>query len=120
MTPLILSFWVMNALVGSSAPEAIANVDNKRQRLSPRLFDLVRRRVNRTGQLGMGLGRLRRDNDVGAVCRRLLGDFEADAARGARDENGVIGQAANVRDFRHVLSLLDNRNRTQKWDESPC
>ena len=43
------------------------------------------------GSFGLGTVGLRRDRHVGAVARRAQGDRQADAARGAGDEQGLAG-----------------------------
>jgi hypothetical protein len=47
----------------------VADVGLQRQRAAAGGLDLGRGAVDRAGQLGVGLGRLGRDDDVGAVAR---------------------------------------------------
>jgi hypothetical protein len=64
----------------------VADVDHARQRLAAGGLDLVGCGVDRAGQLGVRLGGLGGDDDVGAVARRAQRDGQADAAAGAGDE----------------------------------
>ena len=63
-----------------------ADVAHERQRLAAGRLDLLGRRVDGAFELGVRLGRLGGDGDVGAVARRPQRDGEADAAAGAGDE----------------------------------
>ena len=64
----------------------VADVADDRQRMTAGRLDFRRGGVDRSGKLRMRLGRLGRDDDIGAVARRAHGDGEPDAARAAADE----------------------------------
>ena len=66
-----------------------ADVALQRQRAAAGGFDFGRGGVDGAGQLRIGHRGLRRDRDVGAVARRAQRDRQADAARGAGDEQGL-------------------------------
>ena len=70
----------------------VADVTDDRQRTAARLLDLPCRRVHRSLELGMRLGRLGDQRDVGAVARRPYRDRQADATAGAGDEQGLALQ----------------------------
>jgi hypothetical protein len=67
----------------------VAHVDHDRQGLAARGLDLLGGGVDRARQLRVGLGGLRRDDDVGAVAGGAQRDREADAAARAGDEEGL-------------------------------
>ena len=65
---------------------------DERQRLAAGRLDLLGGRVDGAFELGMRLGRLGGDGDVGAVARGAQRDGEADAAAGAGDEQGLASE----------------------------
>ena len=67
----------------------VANVADHGQGAAARRLDLRGRGVHRPLQLGVRLGRLRDQRDVGAVPRRPDRDGQADAAAAAGDEQGL-------------------------------
>jgi hypothetical protein len=67
----------------------LAHVDHQRQGLAAGRLDLLGGGVDGARQLGMGLGGLGGDDDIGPVAGRAQGDGQADAARGAGDEEGL-------------------------------
>jgi hypothetical protein len=59
------------------------------QALAAGLGHRLRCGVDGAWQLGVGHGRFGGNGHVGAVARRAQGDGQADAARGASDEEGL-------------------------------
>ena len=75
----------------------VADVADQRQRAAAGLLDLGGGGVDRAFELGIGLGGLGGDGDVGAVARGALGDGEADAAAGAGDEQRLAFEGGHAR-----------------------
>ncbi len=73
----------------------VAHVDRQGQGLAAGLLDFARGGENRAWQPGMRLRRLGGDGDIGAVARGAQRDGEADAARGAGDEQGFSGKSGH-------------------------
>jgi hypothetical protein len=65
----------------------VADVADDRQRLAAGGGDLLGGAEDRPRQLGVRLGSLRREDDVGAVAGEPRGDRQADAAARARNEH---------------------------------
>ena len=78
----------------------VADVADDRQRPAARRLDLLGRRVDGALELGMGLGGLGDQRDVRAVPGRPQRDGQPDAATGAGDEQGLVGEGC-----RHGASL---------------
>ena len=76
-----------------------ADVALDRQRFAASAADLFSRGMNRSGQLGMRLGRLCRDRDARALARCTQRDGEPDAAAAAGDDRRF---ARNSRVFNHL------------------
>src|SRR4029077_15672918 len=70
----------------------VAHVDHERQRPPPGLLHLRGGRKDRPGELGVGLGGLGGDGDVGAVARRAQRDREPDTAARPRYEKRLALQ----------------------------
>jgi len=70
----------------------VADVADQRQRLAAEGDDLLGGAEDRPGQLGVRLGRLRREDDVGAVARQPARDRQADAAAGAGNEDRLVAE----------------------------
>jgi hypothetical protein len=54
----------------------------------------------------MGLGGLGRDHDIGPVASGAQGDGQADAARGAGDEEGLAGKTGHASALDAVLARM--------------
>ena len=70
----------------------VAHVELQRQGLAAGGLDLGGDAEDGAFQLGMRLGALRRDHQVGAIARGAQGYLPADAAAGAGDEQGLAVQ----------------------------
>ncbi|MNQ75474.1 hypothetical protein D3C85_902740 [compost metagenome] len=70
----------------------VAHVQLQGQGLAASGFDFLRHAEDGAGELGMGLGALGGDDDIGAIGCGVQGDLAADAAAGAGDEQGFAGQ----------------------------
>ncbi|MCY1292930.1 hypothetical protein D9M70_421730 [compost metagenome] len=70
----------------------VAHVDLQGQRLAAGGLDLGGHAEDGAGELGMRLGALRCDDDVGAIGGGAQGDLAADATAGAGDEQGLALQ----------------------------
>ena len=73
--------------------------------------DLVTRRIDGSGQLGVRRGRLGRDYDVGAAGSERLADLKTNAARSTRDERRASGQAES----RHCEAVSSVEFGTMEW-----
>src|SRR5207248_8084817 len=70
----------------------VADVDDERQRLAARRFELLRGGEDGSGQVLVRLRGLRGDRDVGAVACGAQRNREADATARAGDEQGLARQ----------------------------
>jgi len=84
---------VVGARAGSLALMPYGSV----QGLAAGCLDLLRGGVDRAGELGMRIGGLRRDRDVGAVFCRAQGNRQTDATARAGDEQGASSKSAHGR-----------------------
>ena len=73
-----------------------ADVAFQRQALPARRSHRIGRGVDGARQLGIGHRRFGGDGDIGAVARGAQGDGQADAARGAGDEEGFACESGHV------------------------
>ena len=92
----------------------VADVADDRQRLPARRLDLLGRGVDRALELGVGLGGLGDQRDVGAVAGRPQRDGQPDAAAGAGDEQGLVGES------RHGSSLASCTKRQRRRAGCPA
>ena len=85
----------------------VAYVHRQRQRLATRRFNLGRRAVDGAGQLGIRVGGLGQDDDVGAVPRRAFGNGQANTTRGTGDEQGLaLERGCRCSTGVHIACLL--------------
>ncbi|MCY1302962.1 hypothetical protein D9M70_526480 [compost metagenome] len=70
----------------------VAHVQLQGQGLAAGRFHFLRHAEDGARELGMGLGALGGDDDVGAIGGGVQGDLAADAAAGAGDEQGFAGK----------------------------
>jgi hypothetical protein len=70
----------------------VAHVADDGQRLAAGLLDGLGGRVDRPGELGMGLVRLGQERDAGALARDGDGDGQPDAAAPARHDDDAVLQ----------------------------